>query len=205
MSEVNVHPEGEVTSDAAPAVAPEAPNFVTNPVPEIAASPFDGLRQKLQKVRDTLTTDFEVPRWPELMGLRVFVRCAPTEGGFISEQTEKWQRSKLQDWRTTVNAQVLVSACRGVYAIEPKATLPPEYEATPGDGIALSMREGDPDGPWTRFDQDLATRLGVTEQDAIVTCKALFFTPGDVDFMALALIDWSAKTPEEAAAGFQTP
>ena len=158
-------------------------------------SPLDGLKEKLTQASENLFVDLEVPRWPELIGIRVFVRYLPLSPAYGVAMSEKFEKEGGEDWPIRANAQILVHYCVGVYVQD-------------DNGDKLSFATGKPDGPWTKFDDQLAQALGpsrVKQQSAIATCRGLYWTDGDVTGAALKLADWSTLISEEHEKVFPTP
>lgn len=153
-------------------------------VPAASDSPLASLRARRQARLDTLHLDLKVPRWDDDNGPAIYVRYKPVDVAQAARVADRAEKSKAADWVVVANASVLVNACVGVFAME--------------NGQRLSLRDGDPHGPWTRFDQDLAESLGLDGPTrATDVCKALFFTGGDLIGHAAALAEWSGNsTPE---------
>jgi hypothetical protein len=105
------------------------------------------------------------------------------------------RKDKPKDWMVRENAQVLVSSCIGVYAVEGEPPL--EGEDT---RQKLSLRDGDPHGDWTKFDPDLAEALGLRPDcGAIAVVQALYLTESDITSTAAQLLRWSgAVLPQDS-------
>jgi hypothetical protein len=185
----------KIDDEAGRLAAQAGDDFSIVEVESHGVSPLDGLRDKLREASEKLYVDLEVPRWQELIGIRVFVRYLPLSPAYANATSLKFEKIGGDDWQIQANAQLLVKYCVGVYVQD-------------RTGDKLSMRPGDPDGPWTKFDDQLADALGpsrVKERSAIGTCRGLYWTDGDVTAAALALADWSTKISEQAEKDFQTP
>lgn len=166
---------------------PDAPASPGRPAP--ASSPLAGLRARRAEALAKLHHDLEVPRWSDGGSFAIWVRYAPVSPTTITAVVAARRKSKAKDWMTAANADILATACLGVYAVDP---------ATPD--VKLSLRDGDPHGEWTRFDADLAYSLGVdgvsTVEDAKLlsagsVVRGLYLTDGDVLAAANALTAWS--------------
>lgn len=180
---------GSGDSDAPPG----ADSFASEVIPNVAPSPLDGLAAKLAQKRETLHIDLPVPHWKDEMGFDVYVRYAPLSPAYATRISERFQKSKSDDWEIRANAQMLVNSCIGVFIVDPTE-----------QDKKLSMRPGDPDGEWTKFDQDLGEMLGVGDANAIAVCRKLYWTDGDVSVASARLMAWSAQGEEESG-DFQTP
>jgi hypothetical protein len=134
-------------------------------------------------MRDKLYKDIKVPRWEDP---EIFVRFNPIDVTSTEAVVEKRRESKdvVPDWLLYANADIIAQSCQGVYA-----TLDGDHSKK------YSLRVGDEDGPWTRFDPDLAAALGLpTEIGAAEVVKALYMTDGDLLAAATALTDWSGAS-----------
>jgi hypothetical protein len=160
--------------------------------PAADPSPMVSLRAQRAKIQSRLYIDIRVPRYGDGDGgPRIYVRYNPLNPSDHSDRIQKAQKAKNKpkDWMTRENAQMLVSACVGVWAWQGDDD-PIELLEQAGDdpealaqvrGRQLSLREGDPHGGWTRFDPDLADALGLPENcGAQRVVRALYFTEGDL-------------------------
>lgn len=155
--------------------------------PAAPSSPLAGLRAKRAEQLSKLHTDLQVPRWGDDGGVQIWVRYGPVSPTTITNVTGARRKSKSKDWIAAANADILATACLGVYAIDP---------ADPD--TRLSLRDGDPHGDWTRFDPDLAYSLGLADSpeeakvlNAGTVVRGLYLTEGDMIAAANALTDWS--------------
>lgn len=170
------------------------------PVPEVRHTPLLSLKQRREELKKKLYIDLPVPRWgPDL---EIVVRYGPVDNNVVEKALEFRQNQFKQGnqiragWSILVNADVLVHSCIGIYAI------------LDGDGIQRSLRPDDPDGPWTRFDPDLAANLGldpVVSPGAVDACRALYQTDGDLLIAANKLFEWSGESTEKLEEDFTTP
>lgn len=161
-------------SDAGETAAPPS-----GPAP---GSALADLRQRRAKLIEELYVDLEVPRWADDGGPSIWVRYGPIPPGFIAGAVERRQKQKHtlgDDWMDYVNADVLAKCCLGVYGVV--------------DGEKVSLKVGDPAGPWTMFDADLAEALGLDLQRAVDVVRALYYTDGDRTMAVGQLTDWSAQ------------
>lgn len=164
------------------------------PVPAAIGSPLFDLRQRRGEINARLYLDLQVPRWHDDGGPEIWVRYRPARA--VTAQKSIQRRAEKKDDEALINteADVLVEACVGVYAKVGEQT--------------FSLRVGDAEGTWTRFDQDLAVALGLDPNDkettAAATCRALYFTELDLISAASDLGAWSgqaSKKAEEEALG----
>lgn len=173
---------------APPSTAPEpAP---APAAPAASESPLESLRARRKKMQALLYKDLQVPRWGDDGGPTFWVRFAPASPSEHATRFEKIQKNpkKPKDWAVTANAQVLVSACIGVFAVEGDQL----YEQDDETIRRLSLRDGDPNGEWTRFDPDLAESLGLdSDCGAIAVVRSLYLTEGDITTTANRLLQWS--------------
>lgn len=182
---------------------PEQPPAPT-PAPPVRAatgSPLLALRDRRKALQDKLFIDLQVPRWGEDGGPRVYVRYGPANTSWYADEAQKIQKMsrKPTDWMTKLNANLLVRACVGVFAVEGEDPLSPEDTRT-----KFSLRDGDPTGEWTKFDTDLAYSLGLDEgtASAIAVCRELFFTDADLATAAQQVLKFSGIRTEEDQQGF---
>lgn len=176
---------------AAPDSAAEPADQLAAPRRAAAGSALLSLRARKQQMAELLYTDLRVPRWGEVDdGPAIWVRYGPASPSEFSDRIEKMQKNKNRpkDWAVNANAQVLVSSCIGVFAIEGADDYEYEKEQRP----RLSLRDDDPHGDWTKFDPDLAYSLGLDEHaGAIAVVRALYLTEADVTSTATKLLQWS--------------
>lgn len=154
----------------------------------VDATPLLSLKKRREQIVNNLYIDIRVPRWetPEL-----YLRFRPVSATKLTKTIEKYQsRAKVDksaDWSFLANAEMLLEACVGLYAV------------IDGDkDNKLSLRPNDPHGPWTRFDEDLADALGVDASRATDVVVATFFAEGDLIETANRLFRWSNIANNEA-------
>ena len=154
----------------------------------VQLSPLASLRARREEIVNELFIDIKVPRWenPE-----IFVRLSPASATKLSHSLEKRRKAGGSDWAMLANADMLINSCIGVYAV-----LDHDSETK------YSLRPGDPNGEWTKFDGDLADALGVTERRATSVVQALFLTEGDLIDAANKLFTWSNIAGDEADSSF---
>jgi len=176
--------EGDIdTSADEPAWEP----VVTKAEEPIVSTPIRSLRDRRTQIVEDLYTDLKVPRWENP---QVFVRFNPINTTQMNASVKKRSNSKAPDWPLRANADVLVMSCVGIYAV---------YEDEPD--VKYSLREGDPNGPWTKFDPDLCKALGIEEgttDQHVNAVKGLYFTDGDIGDAADKLLRFSNITNDEA-------
>lgn len=151
-----------------------------------AQTPLFSLKQRREEIAKALTIDLKIPRWdsPEL-----FVRYHPIDNGELQEKIAKreGQRPRPKDWSTLTNADILISCCEGVYAC-----LGSDYEEK------FSLRLDDPNGPWTKFDGELAVAIGLpVDAKATQIVRAVYLTDGDLIDAANKLLEFSGQSNEE--------
>ena len=150
------------------------------PAAPVKSAALSSLAEKRKRMHDTLYTDLKVPRWEDP---EIFVRFKPISVTLTEAAIDKRRESKVPEWLLLANADILVMACEGVYA-----TLDGDQDTK------YSLRSGAEDGPWTKFDADLATALGIPPLGAADVAKALYFTDGDLLNTAAELTNWSNST-----------
>lgn len=164
-------------------------------------SPLGSLRERRAKMVEDLWTDIRVPRWGDNDGgPKLYVRFKPASPSEHAARFEKLQKQakKPADWAVDANAQVLVSCCVGIYAVEGEP--PADGE---DDRPKLSLRDGDPHGPWTKFDPDLGNSLGLdAHAGAVSVCRALYFTEADITSTANRLMEWSGISMQQSTTDF---
>lgn len=162
---------------AIPADAPKAPSFA-----------LKSLAAKREALKEGLYLDLQVPRWndPE-----IFVRFGPIDVTLTETVVEKRRKSKVPEWSILANADILAQACVGIYAC-----LEGDQETK------YSLRVGDENGSWTKFDPDMATALGSVLQGASDVVRALYLTDGDLLEAARQVTDWSGIKNEQVDEDF---
>lgn len=138
----------------------------TDSVPPIAAadgSQLASLRERRQKVVDTLYFDLEVPRYDP----PVFVRYKPVDAQRIDATLDRTARQRDKNRSVNTNAIILASACMGVFEVI--------------NGVEVSVDPDDRDGEWPVFGPELAAILGVPmAKKASEVVKVLYLTDGDL-------------------------
>ena len=172
-----------------PAPTPE-PAVVTLPVaqPKLPSMALNSLSAKRNALQENLHIDLQVPRWTEP---EIFVRYGPVDVTILEKQRETREASKLRDWNILLNADILAFSCIGVYAC-----LDGDYDTK------YSLRKGDENGTWTKFDADLAANLGAVTTAAADVVRAVYMTDGDMLEAAQELTLWSAKKNKQVDEGF---
>lgn len=168
---------------------PNLPQFIgEDDGPDQVSAPIVSLKDRRKAIVDDLFIDVQVPRWDEP---EIFVRFKPISSSKLDAAVEKRRASKADNWATMANADALVQACIGIYGVFPND---PDKK--------VSLRPGDPDGEWTKFDPDLAEALGVPAPTAADTVLALYLTEGDLVMTASKVFRWSGIASEEADSAF---
>ena len=151
-------------------------------------SPLASLRARREEIVNDMYIDIKVARWenPE-----IYVRFRPASATKLSNSLERRRKAGGSDWAMLANADMIIDSCVGVYAV-----LDHDSENK------YSLRPGDPNGEWTKFDGDLAEALGVSERRATAVVQALFLTEGDLIEVANKLFTWSNIAGDEADSTF---
>jgi len=150
-------------------------------VQPVKASPLSAL-SRLREIREQavakLYKDLKVPRWDEY-GAEIWVRYGPLDVTHLNEATQRREKDKKRNpgWVLLANCDGLVKSCIGVYALV--------------EGRKYSLRPGDADGEWTKFDDDLARALGIDATRAVEVVRALYLTDGDIISTIMTLGEWS--------------
>ena len=151
-------------------------------------TPLLSLKKRREQIVNELYIDIKVPRWdaPEL-----YARFKPVSATKLGKTIEKYQlkakTDKTTDWSILANAEMLYDACIGVYAV------------VDGDkDNKLSLRPNDPNGSWTRFDEEMAASLGIDAARATDVVINTFFAEGDLIDTANRLFRWSNIANNEA-------
>lgn len=150
-----------------------------------AGSVLGSMKARRQQILEEQILDLPVPRWHEP---EIIVRYKPVDHGIISRALTAIEKAP-GDKRPTVevqrNSDVLIAGCVAVVARI--------------GGKEYSLREGDPEGDPTKFDDDLAANLGLdvrsTARDVV---RALFITDGDIVSAASRVVDFSGYKETEA-------
>ena len=151
---------------------------------------LQSIANKRKLLKKNLFIDLQVPRWndPE-----IFVRYRPVESTVTEAAIEKRRESQdaVPEWLLLANADILVLACDGVYA------------CLDGDHtVKYSLRAGDPEGSWTKFDPDLGAALEVPIPTANDVVRALYLTDGDLIAAANRVVEWSSLKGAEVNTNF---
>ncbi|MBU6232603.1 hypothetical protein KGP36_08320, partial [Patescibacteria group bacterium] len=130
----------------------------------------------------------------------IYVRYAPIDAVKMGKALDRRSKQKgesgkvLDDWGIRANADILINSCVGIYMV---------FSDAPDE--KLSLREGDPNGTWTKFDTDLADAMGfdVDRSDAAVSCvRSLYMTDGDLGDATDKLMKFSNMSNGEADEAF---
>ena len=146
-------------------------------------TPLISLKSRRQAIADDLYLDIRVPRWDDP---EVYVRFKPVSATKLNATIERRRKQKADNWSLLANADMLVDCCIGIYA---------QVEGTDGK---FSLRENDANGPWTKYDKDLAHALGLDANSAVESCIGLYFSEGDLLDTANKLFRWSNIAGDEA-------
>lgn len=168
-------------------------------------TPLISLKNRQKKLRSNLFLDIVVPRWDDEendtdgYNLKIVGRYKPLDAAQFQASLDKRQKQSDQrpDWMLLANADALVNSCIGIYAV-----INGEIDKK------FSLRPGDQDGKWTRFDADLARMLEMPipeSQTAVAVCKNLYQTDGDLSDAAARLVEWSARENEKIQEDFTKP
>jgi hypothetical protein len=146
-------------------------------------SVLGNLKSRREDIKQGEHIDLPVPRWDTP---RLVVRYGPIDhdsfkrmSGMIDRAPDK-VRSKAE---VDGNCDILIKACKGVYAVV--------------NGERYSLRTGDHEGEWTKFDDDLADNLGCGHSAREVV-KALYITDGDILSTASKIAEFSGYREQEA-------
>lgn len=157
----------------------------------VEPTPLFSLKSRREELLKKLYLDLKLPRWtsPE-----IFVRYRPVEAGELSEKVARRENMKQRpaDWGVLANADILIACCEGVYAC-----LDGDYDKK------FSLRAGDWEGRWTKFDGDLALAVGLPENArATDIVRAVYLTDGDLIDAANKLMEWSGQSNEQVSRDF---
>lgn len=141
------------------------------------------LKKRREDIRQGDHIDLSVPRWDNP---RIVVRYGPVDheafkklGAMVDRSPEK-ARSKVE---VDGNCDILIKACKGVFAVI--------------NGERYSLRTGDHEGEWTKFDEDLAENLGCGHSAREVV-RSLYITEGDILSTASKIAEFSGYKEQEA-------
>ena len=153
------------------------------PQADSSLSVLGQLKKRREEVKQGEHIDLPVPRWDSP---RIVVRYGPVNhesfkklSAQVNRATEKSQARVEVDG----NCDILIQACRGVFAVV--------------NGERYSLRQGDHEGEWTKFDPDLAENLGCGNSAREVV-KALYITEGDILSTASKIAEFSGYKEQEA-------
>jgi hypothetical protein len=181
------------TPPQTPAAADPAGSPPADEVAAAAGSALDDLRVRRARHTDNLFIDLKVPRWDDDGGAQVWVRYRPASPGKVNAVGMKRLEHKAEHgdaWLVLANADILIESCLGVYGV------------LPDDPTRYSFRRGDPAGPWTKFDPDLADSLGLEAAKATDVVRALYLTEGDLIAACDQLCEWSQVQSVKADEAF---
>jgi hypothetical protein len=184
------------TSTAARPIVVAAAESTPAPTPVPAEAPkrsaiLQGLASRRQEIRDKLHLDLKVPRWSDP---EIYVRYNPMDSSRTDEiiDARKKTQGRVKEWSMLANCDILASSCAGIYA-----TLDGDEDTK------YSLRSGDENGSWTKFDPDLGTALGLTRvSDAVSVVRCLYQTDGDILAAASDLLRWSGISTADSDLDF---
>jgi hypothetical protein len=156
----------------------------------LLASKLGNLKARRQEVVEKQLLERRVPRWTDPY---IWVQYKPIPHSLIRSgftRIDAAPPSKKAQVELEANMDLLIRGCVAVYA-----TLEPDEDAD-----RYSLRNGDPFGPPTTFDPDLAENLGLGEgvSSARAVVKELFIVDGDVLAHGRALSEFSGYRDKEA-------
>lgn len=164
------------------------PPVIPIDAPKAPSVALKSLAAKREALKENLHLDLSVPRWEDP---EIFVRYGPVNMTQTEAVVDKRRKSKVPEWSLLANADILSQSCIGIYAC-----LDGDYEKK------YSLRVGDENGTWTKFDPDMAAALGSQLQGASEVVRALYFTDGDLLEAAKQVTDWSGIKNAEVDEGF---
>lgn len=154
---------------------------------EGGTSPLAGLKDRRTQIASAQELTLRVPRWenPE-----IYVVYRPLDHDEIRKSQKAADKAKGNQSEAELNgnADLLVKACKSVYAVL--------------DGKRLSLNPDDPEGEFTTFDEALARNLDCPATGRAVA-RALFITDGDLIAHSRDLVRWSGYRDAEADEEFQ--
>lgn len=159
--------------------------------PVNAKSLLSHLKERHDTIQQAQVLDLRVPRWsnPE-----IWVRYQPVSFDAVDKARTTSGKLAPNDPKTSqivflAQIDALIEACVCVYAKLPDADPDAQF----------SLRPDDPEGPFTKFDPDLAMNLGMNSQStARQVVRALFFTDGDIVNHSNRVAKWSGWAGDEA-------
>lgn len=167
------------------------------PEPTGPTSPLELLYGKREELDRRLHLDLPVARWDELFpGHQVWVRYRPGDPAVLTSAIERRERDHQKATSkggpgdkhriTKANADFLVAACMGVYAL-PAGEEPPD-----GDLPTDLPTFGSP---------ELSQAVGAPD-NAVETVRKVYATDGDLMIAANQLLEWSGKAIPKADKDF---
>lgn len=163
---------------AAPLRAVEEP-----PADSDALSVLGQLKERREEIKKSSTIHLPVPRWEDP---KIVVQYRPVDHKVfrrVNRVIELAPEGKKSEVEVQQNSDVLAEAVVGVYAVI--------------GGKKYSLREGDPTGEPTKFDEDLANNLGCNNSARAVV-KALYIFDGDIISTAGKIAEFSGYKEQEA-------
>jgi len=151
-------------------------------------SPLAALRDRRAQIVNDLYTDIKVPRWDEP---ELYVRFKPVSAVKLNKAIERRRKVGGEDWSLLANADMLIEACIGVYAVVDGDT-----------DNKLSLKVNDAKGSWTKFDSDLSEAIGLDAVRATDVVLGVYLTEGDLIDTANKLFKWSGIAGDDADESF---
>ena len=160
--------------------------------PTSRVSPLGSLQARRKEIQEKLFIDLKVPRW---ISPEVVVRYKALEPTELTKLLERRADKKTADNALWANCDILVNACVAVYGV-----LEGDYEHK------YSLRLGDENGSWTKFDPDLARNLlgeaAAPAAKAVNVVRELYQTDGDLITAAGQVLEFSGIASEQVAEDF---
>jgi hypothetical protein len=188
---------GHLSDDEVVPLQPNDPVTV-----EEKPTPLFSLKARRQEIADKLYVDIRIPRWEDP---EIWVRYKPVTAKAFADAINERSSKGGSDWSFLANIDMLVVHCMGVYGREDTGEVDEDEEPI---YRKFSLKEGSPDGPWTKFDLDLSDALGLGidhKGGQAATCRGTFFTEGDIIATVNYLLRWSNIANDEADANFVMP
>lgn len=189
MVDAVIHKAGEPDKTVDDA-EPTAPVWGEEPVRN---TPMFSLKARRAEIVNNLYTDLRVPRYSDP---EIYVRYAPVDAVKMGQSWDRRSKQKddtgkvPDDWGIRANADVLIASCQGLYA---------KFSDSPDE--FLSLRENDPYGQWTKFDQDLAQAMGIdlpTKDPVATLVRKVYLTDGDLGEAVDRLMKFSNISANQA-------
>lgn len=160
---------------------------VPMPGPVTGISALTHLRDRREAIVQEQILERRVPRWSDP---EIWVRYEPVDFDIADKVRKMSERSKgrlTSQQILDANIDALIAGCIGVYA------------TLEGDERQFSLKPGEPEGPLTTFDADLAQNFGLPEgTTARQVVRTLFLTDGDILYHGQELSKFSGFAGEEA-------